>query len=118
MTTEITEPTGQLSPDARRNSFMGALSLAEQIMSEAPAPAIPTSFDVLVPKWPSGDTEIRFYFHRNPNALRQFAEERFMAVSTEARKSGEVYTEARGRSGDVMVIAWALSSAEVAQVAA
>lgn len=115
MTIEITEPTSQLSPTARRDAFMGALSLAEHIMSETPV--IPTSFDVIVPNWLCGETEIRFYFHRDPAAVRQLAEERFMAVSTEGRKSGDVYTEARGRVGDVAVIAWALA-AEAAQVAA
>jgi hypothetical protein len=116
MSIETTETTGQLSPTARRESFMGALSLAEHIMSETPV--IPTSFDVIVSNWLCGETEIRFYFHRDPAALRQFAEERFMAVSTEDRKASGVYTEARGRVGDVTVIAWALSAAEVAQVAA
>ncbi|WP_329163964.1 hypothetical protein OHB49_29050 [Streptomyces sp. NBC_01717] len=112
MSTQITAPTEPDTGTVPRNSYMAALSLAETILSESTV--IPSSFVIEVTEHAPADPIIRFYFHRDPAAVAEFADERWMNVSTETRNDGSVYTEAQGapRRG-VRVTAWALMPAEV-----
>ncbi|MFF7130324.1 hypothetical protein [Streptomyces sp. NPDC008240] len=114
MTIEVTHPVTATTNGTQLRSYMRALSVVEQIMSQAPV--MPTSVDVIVHPWAAGQPEVRFYFHRDPKSLRAFAAELLMEVSTEDRTTDEVYTEARVIAGqDVRVMAWSLSPRPVEQ---
>jgi hypothetical protein len=117
VTTQISEPiSGQLTETEQRARYMAALKLATQIMADTPV--IPSDFTIVVSKWAIGETEIRFYFHRNPEALQQFADERFMAVTGETREDGAHYAEAHSLVAGLLVKAWTLLPAEVASAVA
>lgn len=107
--TELITP-GQRGPGERRHAYQTALAVATQIMNTTPV--MPTEFAVRVPAWLAAEVEVNFYFHRDPDALRRFADEFLMDVSTADREGGSVFTEARGMAGGVIVIAWSLSPAE------
>ncbi|WP_327246589.1 hypothetical protein [Streptomyces sp. NBC_01320] len=111
MNTQITAPTEPDTDTARRNSYMAALSLAETILSESTV--IPSSFVIEVMEHAPTEPTIRFYFHRDPAAVAEFADERWMNVTTKTHDDGAVYTEAQGAPcRGVRVTAWALTSAE------
>lgn len=110
MATEITERTPQSADLLRRNSYMAALSLAEQIMSETAA--LPTEFTVAVRPWAPAEPELRFYFHRDVAGLRQFRDDQVLTESTETQENGSVYIEAaRDDVRGVRVVAWTLLDA-------
>lgn len=119
MTINLTHPT-DTEPDVttvRRANYMTALSLAEQILSETTA--IPTNFSVATPHYAPDEPSLRFHFHRNPDALREFATERSMSVTTTIQDNGYEYTEATGAlCRGVRVEAWSLVSAEAAAATA
>ncbi|MFD4855065.1 hypothetical protein [Streptomyces atratus] len=110
MSTQITARTEPDMGVVPRISYMAALSLAETIISESTV--IPSSFVIEVLEHAPTEPVIRFYFHRNPAAVREFADECWMGVTTETRADGSVFTEARGtdRRG-VLVTAWSLMPA-------
>ncbi|MGV9282176.1 hypothetical protein [Streptomyces sp. NPDC003730] len=118
MTAETTEPTTDARDEVRRRNYMTALSLAEQMMSEAAA--LPSSFDIAVHYFAPDSPEIRFYFHRDAAGLRQFRDDQWMVEREEHREDGSVYIEAtRPEIRGVRVIAWTLLPAdESAAVAA
>lgn len=117
MATEITELAPQPTDLVQRNSFMAALSLAEQIMSETTA--LPTSFEIAVYPWRAGEPELRFYFHHDLPGLRQFRDEQFLTESRQDRENGSVCFEATGELvRGVRVVAWTLLSAEMASAVA
>ncbi|WP_406735389.1 hypothetical protein OG508_28265 [Streptomyces sp. NBC_01108] len=111
MSTQITAPTEPDMGVAPRISYMTALSLAETIISESTV--IPSSFVIEVLDHAPTEPVIRFYFHRDPAAVHEFADERWMNVTTEPRNDGSVYTEARGGlCRGVLVTAWSLMPVE------
>lgn len=117
MTAETTELAPQTVADVRRKSYMAALSLAEQIMSETLA--IPSDFKVEVPQWAPNEPELRFYFHRDVPGLRQFRDDQMLTESMTQRADGSVYVEAsREDVRGVRVVAWTLTSAANSAVAA
>lgn len=106
-TAPVVMPLAEALSPQRRN-YMAALSLAEQIMSETTV--LPTSLDVQVHAWSPLAPELRFYFHRDPEALRQFAAEQQLVESVTTRDDGSVYIEAaRQIEQGVRVVAWTLS---------
>ncbi|MCG0066256.1 hypothetical protein L0F81_23690 [Streptomyces tricolor] len=108
MTIEATQPATNATTSVQLQSYMQALSLAEQIMSQTPA--MPTEVDIVAAAWAPDSPEIRFYFHHNLDGLREFAAELRMEVSTEERENGQFYTEARLTAGNgVRLQAWTLS---------
>ncbi|MFB8035911.1 hypothetical protein ACFC5Z_23770 [Streptomyces sp. NPDC056004] len=111
MSTQITAPTEPDMGVFQRVSYMTALSLAETIVSESTV--MPTSFGIEAPKHAPTEPTIKLYFHRDPIAVAEFADERWMDVTTETRDDGSVYTEARGGlCRGVLVTAWTLMPAE------
>lgn len=108
MTTETTQKLAQTDISLQRLSYMKALSLAEQIMSETPV--MPTEFDVRVPKWAPGEPELVFNFHRNADGVRAFAGWRRMDVVSTDQANGSILVEARGELPveGVRVSAWTL----------
>ncbi|MFJ4624298.1 hypothetical protein [Streptomyces sp. NPDC088812] len=117
MTSQITEPATQAADLVQRNSFMTALSVAEQIMSETSV--LPTEFDVAARPWAPGAPELRFYFHNDMPGLRQFRDDQMLTESMRTREDGSVYIEAvREDVRGVRVVAWTLTDAEASAVAA
>ncbi|MCX5112172.1 hypothetical protein OOK13_40445 [Streptomyces sp. NBC_00378] len=111
MSTQITAPTAPDMGVQQRISYMTALSLAEMIISESTV--MPASFVIEVVEHRPTKPAIRFYFHQDPAAVREFADERWMDVTAETRDDGSVYTEARGGlCRGVLVTAWTLMPAE------
>jgi hypothetical protein len=114
VTTEATEPTTE---NAQRASYMTALSLAEQIMSESST--LPTDFTISVKAYAPDEPELRFYFHRDVSGLRQFRDDQMLTESMETREDGSVYIEAvRQDVRGVRVEAWTLFPADVPAVSA
>lgn len=104
-----------LSP--QRRSYMAALSLAEQIMSETAT--LPTDFRVIVHSWAPSAPELIFYFHRDVPALRQFRDEQTLTETTKHNEDGSVYIEAaRDDVSGVRVVAWTLTDATSSAAAA
>lgn len=117
MATETTELAPQSVDSVSRNSYMAALSLAEQIMSESHA--LPHDFRVTVHPWAPAAPELSFYFHRDIPGLRQFRDDQMLTETMVKREDGSVYIEAtRDDVRGVRVVAWTLSDAEVQAVAA
>lgn len=111
MTIQITAPAAQDVATIQRRNYMTAMALASHIMSESSV--IPTDFTIAAPDFAPDKTSIQFYFHHNPAAVAEFADERWMGVTTEVRKDGSVRTEARGGlCRGVLVTAWTLMPAE------
>lgn len=103
-------------PDtAQRNSYMTALSLAEQLISESAV--LPTEFMVAARPWTPSEPELRFYFHDDIAGLRQFRDDQMLTESMETRNDGSVYIEAaRDDVRGVRVTAWTLTPAAAAPV--
>lgn len=117
MATEITERTAQPADLVQRNSFMAALSLAEQLMSETTA--LPTDFTVAAHPWTPNEPELRFYFHHDVAGLRQFRDDQMLTETMTTREDGSVYVEAtREDVRGVRVVAWTLSNPAASAVAA
>ena len=117
MGTKITEASETSTTDVRRTNYLAALALAGQIMSESSA--LPSDFTVAVYAFAPNAPEIKFYFHRDLDGLRQFADERGLTVSATDRPDGDVYYKAVGQPIDnVVVTAWSLVSADAPAVAA
>lgn len=117
MTTETTELAPQPVDSMRRSSYMAALSLAEQIISETTT--LPTDFQVAVKPWAPDKPELRFYFHRDIPGLRQFRDDQMLTESMETGQDGSVHIEAtRNDVRGVRVVAWTLIPAEAPAVAA
>ncbi|GAQ52123.1 hypothetical protein [Streptomyces acidiscabies] len=117
MTIHITDHPAQPVDVVQRNSYMAALSLAEQIMSETTA--LPTNFDVSVHRWSPNQPELRFYFHLDLPGLRAFRDEQALTESVKTREDGSVYIEAvREDVRGVRVTAWTLSDPKPSAVAA
>lgn len=113
MTTEITETPAETGVSLQRQSYMAALSLAEQLMSETSQ--LPTDFEVKASASAPGSPELRFYFHRNAAALRQFRDDQMLTETMDRRKDGSVCIEAtREDVRGVRVVAWTLYPADVA----
>lgn len=114
MATEITEAVAVSAVSVRRGSYMLALSHTEQIMSETRV--LPTDFTVSVSAYRPDQPEVRFYFHRDLEGLRRFAEQFFLTEAVEYRADGSVYVEAKGGGlcRDVQVEAWTLFPADAA----
>ena len=106
MTTDTTETFGRLTVDVRLYWHRTALSVAEQIISETSV--APTSFEVRVPDWSAGTTEISFYFHRDVVSLRQFRDEQMLTETREDRESGVYIEAAADHHEGVRVVAWTL----------
>ncbi|MCI4143016.1 hypothetical protein [Streptomyces sp. MMS20-AI2-20] len=104
-----------LSP--QRQSYMAALSLAETIMSETNV--LPADFAIVAYPWAPTRPELRFYFHRDVPALRQFRDEQMLTESMTTRDDGSVHIEAsRDDVRGVRVVAWTLTRATAAAVTA
>ncbi|MFF7561917.1 hypothetical protein ACFZB4_18340 [Streptomyces pseudovenezuelae] len=117
MTTQITDPIAENGLSVQRRNYMAALSLAEQIMSETAK--MPTSFEVLVHPWAPEAAELRFYFHHDIPALRQFRDDQMLTETMTTRADGSVYIEAvRQDDHPVRVVAWSLASPSPSAVAA
>lgn len=113
MASETTELAPQPVDSAQRSSYMKALSLAEQIMSETSA--LPTNFIVAVPHYAPDQPGICFYFHHDLAGLRQFRDDQWLSETREDRDNGWVYFEVKGAAlGGVSVSAWTLLDAEEA----
>lgn len=98
-----------LSP--QRGSYMAALSLAEQIISESAA--MPTSFSVEAPAYAPTEPTLRFYFHHDLPGLRRFRDEQKLTESMETHGNRKRYFEATGEPiHGVRVSAWTLLDAE------
>lgn len=109
VTTQTTDRAATTSDMVQRNSFMTALSVAEQLVSETAA--LPNQFEVVVYPWAPEAPELRFYFHLDIPALRQFRDAQMLTERMETRKDGSVYVEAsRGDVGGVRVVAWTLTN--------
>lgn len=117
MTIQITDSVSDTTDSVRRGSYMAALSLAEQIMSETTA--LPTDFQVAARPWTPDVPELRFYFHRDLPGLRQFRDDQWLTETREDREDGSVYIEAtREDVRGVRVVAWVLLPAEAAAAVA
>lgn len=111
MTIQITAPAAQDVAAIQRRNYMTAMALASHIMSESSV--IPTSFTIAVHDFAPTEPTITFYFHRDPAAVAEFADERWMGVTTETRGES-VFTEARGGlCRGVLVTAWTLMPADL-----
>lgn len=108
MTTETTEPEQTTDDSTQRNSFMAALSVAEQLISESAT--LPTSFQVNVPTWVADAPEVRFYFHLDVPGMRQFRDDQMLTERMETREDGSVYCEASRNVDGVRVVAWTLTN--------
>lgn len=95
----------------QRNSFMAALSLAEQMISEAQT--LPTEFTITAQPWSPTEPKLSFYFHDDIPGLRQFRDDQMLTESMETRKDGSVYIEAARDVRGVRVAAWTLVIAPV-----
>ncbi|TXS78648.1 hypothetical protein [Streptomyces sp. sk2.1] len=104
--------TGQ----TQRASFMAALSLAETLLAETTA--IPTHLHVEATEWSPMTPTVRAYFHHDPAAVREFANQFFLEVADSVRADGLVQTEASGRRDGIAVQAWALVRVEDEEMAA
>ncbi|WP_405794051.1 hypothetical protein [Streptomyces sp. NBC_01506] len=115
MTIQITAPAAQDVATIQRRNYRTALALASHIMSESAV--VPTDFTIAVHDFAPDEPTIRFYFHRDPAAVAEFADERWMGVTTEVRDDGSVLTEARGGlCRGVLVTAWTLMPADGSDV--
>lgn len=92
---------------AQRNSYMAALSLAEQMISEAQA--LPTEFTITSQPWTPTEPRLSFYFHDDIPGLRQFRDDQMLTESMETRNDGSVYVEAVREVCGVRVAAWTLT---------
>ncbi|MGW9249709.1 hypothetical protein [Streptomyces badius] len=108
MTIDFTRPSDTSS--MQRNSFMTALSLVETLMSETTA--VPTHVNVEAAHFAPNDPIIKFYFHNDPAAVREFAEQFSLTVKVEEYPRGGEYTEANAERDGVKIQAWALLAAE------
>ncbi|MFF2651504.1 hypothetical protein [Streptomyces sp. NPDC058045] len=107
MTTQSTEPEQSTADNPQRGSYMAALSLAEQIISETHT--LPTVFEVAAPPWAATEPVLRFNFHMDVPGLRRFRDEQHLTETSETRKDGSTYIEATGHVYDVRVVAWTLT---------
>lgn len=114
--TQTSAPAVTPADSVRRSSYMAALALAEQIMSETLA--MPTDFTVQVHSWTPREPELRFYFHRDLPLLRKFTVEQWLSESVDERADGSVYVESKGECRGVRVVAWTLLGAEDAAAVA
>ncbi|MGW2379266.1 hypothetical protein [Streptomyces sp. NPDC001658] len=121
MTAQITESAAQeaeAEPSSRLRSYMVALSLAEQIISDCTG-TLPTSFEVLVYPWAPTAPELRFYFHRDVPGMRQFRDDQMLTETMQPRENGAVLCEAvRDDVRGVRVVAWTLTDPKSSAVAA
>lgn len=100
---------------AQRNSYMAALSLAEQMISEAQT--LPTEFTITSQPWSPTEPKISFYFHDDIPGLRQFRDDQMLTERMETRDDGSVFIEAtRDGVRGVRVAAWTLTPAAPAPV--
>jgi hypothetical protein len=100
----------------QRNSYMTALSLAEQLISEAQT--LPTEFTITAQPWTPDEPRIGLYFHDDIPGLRQFRDDQMLTESMATRADGSVYIEAVRTVRGVRVTAWTLVTASaVEQVA-
>jgi hypothetical protein len=103
-----------LSP--QRRSYMAALSLAETIMSETSV--VPAEFSIVAYPWAPAKPELRFYFHRDVEALRKFRDEQSLTESSTPQSDGSVHVEAsRDDVRGVRVVAWTRAAASSAVAA-
>lgn len=110
MTIESTEPT-------KVDRLMAALSLAEKLTAESPV--IPSNLRVdNHADWSSASIGVLFYFHRDPGAVRAFAEHFSVPVSRRGCGADDEYTLAEGVVDGVPFRAWTLTTVEVSAVAA
>ncbi|MFJ4852435.1 hypothetical protein [Streptomyces sp. NPDC088730] len=94
---------------AQRNSYMAALSLAEQMISESQT--LPTEFTITSQPWSPTEPRLSFYFHDDVQGLRLFRDDQMLAERMETREDGSVYIEAaRDDVRGVRVVAWTLTS--------
>lgn len=117
MNTETIQPSTQTPEDKQRSSFMTALSLAEQLVSESTT--LPYSFDVQVRPTAPAEPQIRFYFHMDVPGLRQFRDDHMLTETAETRDDGSVYIEAtRVDVRGVRIVAWTLTDPAPTEVTA
>ncbi|WP_335936665.1 hypothetical protein [Streptomyces sp. PTD5-9] len=102
---------------ARRDAYMAALSVSEQMVSTTPV--LPTSVVVEMAEWHDGPL-ITWFFSRDAAAVRSFAAH-VAAPVTEAPNgdgSARTYVSAIGAVNGVRVVAYTLVDTAAGQVAA
>lgn len=103
---------------ARRDAYMAALSVSEQMISTAPV--LPTTIMIRMPEWAGNGPTIEWVYHRDADAVNAFAQH-FAAPAVASPHGDDTTTRvfATGHSPDgIQFEAYTLVDAAPEQVAA